>query len=376
DDFDAQMDLSQRAFGIYSEPEAASWRHAAGLRASQGLFLGAFVDGVPAGAAILHDMRQYWLGRPVTMAGVAGVKVAPEHRGRGIGRTLMTEALNLIAERGYLLSALYPATMPIYRSLGWELAGAKHRFSIPARSLRGFVEPDKSARGAGAGHQDVPIRRAGPADAATVIQVIGESHRAARDAGPLTWDEGPAAQWLGREGLFTYLAGDDGFAAYRWDGGDLWVERVHARTPETLRALWSVIASHSSTTDHVRGWTSPHDPFWWLTRERDATVSSRSMWMLRVVDAAAAVAARGFPPGFSASVPLEVHDQARPANSGHWQLAVAGGAGALTQNGSLPSPGRLILGPRGLAALYAGTPVATLRLSGLASGGTPETDAA
>jgi predicted acetyltransferase len=308
------------------------------------------------------------------MGGVASVKVAPEHRGRGIGRTLMTELLNLIAERGYPLSVLYPATMPIYRSLGWELAGGRHQFSVPARALRGLVEPDKAARGGGAGHQDVPVRRAGAADAATVIGVIADSHLTARDAGPLTWDEGPAAQWLGRADLYSYLAGDDGFAAYRWAGGDLWVERVHARTPETLRALWSVIASHSSTTDRVSGRTGPDDPFWWLTRERDATIIRRSMWMLRVVDAAAAIAARGFPPGVTASVPLEVYDQNRPANSGHWRLTVAGGKGTLTPNGGVPSPGTLALGPRGVAALYAGTPVAKLRLAGLASG-SPESDA-
>jgi predicted acetyltransferase len=339
------------------------------------MFLGAFIDGEPAGAAMLHDMRQFWLGRPVEMAGVASVKVAPEHRGRGIGRTLMTELLGVIAERGYPLSVLYPATTPIYRSLGWELTGAKHQFRIPSRSLRDFVQPDATARGAGAGHRDVPIRRATAADAATVIKVIGDSHRAARDAGPLTWDEGPAGQWLGRKDLYSYLAGDDGFAAYRWRGDDLWVERVHSRTPETLRALWSVIASHSSTTDHVRGWTSPSDPFWWLTRERDATIISRSMWMLRVVDAAAAVAARGFPPGLSVRAALEIHDQARPANSGHWQLTVADGTGTLTPNGGVPAPAALTLGPRGVAALYAGTPVPALRLAGLASGGTPAQDA-
>ena len=377
DDFDAQMDLSQRAFGIYSEQQATSWLHVARLRAGQGLFLGAFVDGAPAGAAMLHDMRQYWLGQPVKMGGVASVKVAPEHRGRGIGRTLMTELLNLIAERGYPLSALYPATMPIYRSLGWELAGARHSFSIPARALRGLIEPDKAARGGGAGHQDVPIRQAAPADVATVIGVMAASHLAARDAGPLTWDEGPAAQWLGRKDLYSYLAGDDGFAAYRWAaGGGLWVERVHARTPETLRALWSVIASHSSTTDEVNGLISPHDPFWWLTRERDATITRRSMWMLRVVDAPAAIAARGFPPPVSVSVPLEIHDQSRPANSGRWQLTVADGTGALIPNGGGSSPESLTLGPRGVAALYAGIPVARLRLAGLASGGTRESDAA
>jgi predicted acetyltransferase len=281
--------------------------------------------------------------------------------------------------------------MPIYRSLGWELAGARHQFSVPARSLSHLIEPDKAlfanpgladpglagtGRGAGASHADVPVRRATPADAATVIQVMADSHLSARDAGPLTWDEDSAGQWLGRENLYSYLAGDDGFAAYRWLGDDLWVERVHARTPETLRALWSVIASHGSTTDKVTGLIGPHDPFWWLTRERDATVIRRTLWMLRVVDAPAAIAARGFPPGISARVPLELHDASRPANSGDWRLTVTDGRGSLTPNDGGPAPARLTLGPRGLAALYGGTPVAALRLAGLASGGTPESDAA
>jgi predicted acetyltransferase len=374
DDFDAQLDLSQRAFGIYPEQRRSGWLHEARVRAGQGLFLGAFVDGVPAGAATVHDMRQYWLGQPVKMAGVAGVKVAPEHRGRGIGRALMTEMLRLVDERGYSLSALYPATMPIYRSLGWELAGAAHQFTVPARSLLMLRAPDEAAGGGGAAHRDVPVRRATPADAATVIKVVGDSHRAARAAGPMTRDESTTRQWLGREDLYSYLAGDDGFAAYQWNGDDLRVECVHASTPETLRALWSVIGSHCSTAGNVSGLIAPDDPFWWLTRERDATIVRRAMWMLRVVDAAAAIAARGFPPGASASVPLEIHDQARPANSGRWQLTVAGGSGTLTAGG-VSSSSPLNLGPRGVAALYAGTPVATLRLAGLASGGTPETDA-
>ena len=379
DDFDAQLDLGQRAFGVYPAEHRASWLYAARLRAGQGLFLGAFTGSTPVGAAMLHDMRQYWAGQAVGCAGVAAVKVAPEYRGRGIGRRLMTELLDLIAARGYPLSVLYPATMPIYRSLGWELAGAKHRFTVPARSLLALREPDEAARGGGADHRDVPIRRAALADAATIVGIIGENHRAARDCGPVTWDEGPAAEWLGRANLYTYLAGeaaDDGFAAYQWDGGDLWVERVHARSPQALRALWSVIASHSSTADNVTGLTAPADPFWWLTRERDATITRRSMWMLRVVDLPAAVAARGFPAAVRASVPLEIRDQARPGNTGSWQLTVTNGIGTLIPNGSVSPPDPLIMGPRGVAALYAGTPLATLRLAGLASGGTQEADAA
>ena len=168
------------------------------------------------------------------------------------------------------------------------------------------------------------------------------------------------------------------------------MERVHAVTQESLRALWSVIASHSSVARTVTALTAPNDPFWWLTAERDATITKRSMWMLRVVDGPAAIAARGFAPAVSVSVPLEVHDQARPANSGRWQLTVADGKGALIPDGPVStgaSPGDpqahsgkaaapLRLGARGLAALYAGTPVGALRLSGLASGGTPDDDAA
>jgi predicted acetyltransferase len=389
DDFDAQLDLGQRAFGNYSAQQRDSWLHVARLRASQGLFLGAFAGGVPAGAAMLHDMREYWLGSPVRCAGVASVKVAPEYRGMGIGRLLMTELLDLIAGRGYPLSVLFPATVPIYRSLGWELAGAKHEFTVPARSLRELQPPDP--QGAAGQAQAPRIMRAAPDDAARVIETIGRSHLAARDAGPVTWDEGPARQWLERPDLYAYLAegaqgaedGDsaeqaDGFAAYRWAGGDtreLWVERVHATTPQALRGLWQVIASNASVTRTVRGWTAPGDPFWWLTAERDATVSRRSMWMLRVVDVSAAIAARGFPPGVTVSVPLEINDKARPGNSGRWLLTVDGGKGKLIPNGGVSSQGSLTLGPRGVAALYAGISVATLRMSGLASGGAPESGA-
>lgn len=370
DDFEAQHDLGQRAFGLFSGERKASWLRDARRRAGQGLLLGAFAGAQLVASATVHDMRQYWLGSPVKLAGISGVMVAPEHRGRGIGKLLMTEVLNLAGGRGYPLSVLYPATMPIYRSLGWELAGGTHRFTIPARSLRALARPDEPAGGEGAAHRDVPVRRATEADAATVIALIGAAHRAARDAGPVTWDEGVFAEWLARSDRYCYLAGDDGFAAYRWDDSDLWVECVHARTPESLRALWSVIASHSSTAGDVTGRTAPDGPFWWLTYERDATVTRRSMWMLRVIDAAAAIEARGFPAGLSVRVPLEISDNTRPANTGRWQLTVTDGTGTLIRNDSGSSPSPLTLGPRGLAALYAGTPVTTLRLAGLASGGT------
>jgi len=176
------------------------------------------------------------------------------------------------------------------------------------------------------------------------------------------------------------------------------VERIVAASAVTYRALWSVLAGQSSTASTIRAKVAPDDPLRWLTREGDVRADHQWMWMLRVVDAPAAIAARGFPSSVSLSVPLVVADAARPSNSGRWRLEVAGGKGALAPDGdgaggrpltrsdgaggrpltrSDGAGGRpLTLGARGLAALYGGVPLATLRHAGLVAGGSPETDAA
>ena len=391
DDPDAQLDLSERAFGPGSGADRDRRVRSLSRLVTGGRYLGAFVGGSPAAGAAFQDMRQWWRGRSVPMAGVSSVKVAPEYRGRGIGRLLMTALLDEIAARGYLLSALFPATVPLYRSLGWELAGARDTAVIPARSLLRLVSPDA---GMVPGHQDpspAPVlRRAGPGDAAAVIAVLGRVHEAAGDCGPVTWDTDSAADWLADPGLYAYLA-EDGILAYRWHGGNegLFVERAEAVSGQTVRALWTQLGSHASIADTVYATTGPASAFWWLTRERDADMRHRSRWMLRVVDAPAAIAARGFPAATSLSVPLHITDDARPANSGRWQLSVAGGAGTLDPLGpgapagpagpdssAAPVGTTVTLGARGLAALYAGTPLVTLRQAGLAVGGRPADDAA
>jgi predicted acetyltransferase len=381
DDLDAQLDLTERSFGPISPAERDQRRQALADRIAQGQVFGAFFSDRPAGAALFHDMRQWWCGRAVPMAGVSGVNVAPEDRGRGVARRLMAALLTEVAARGYPLSALYPATMPLYRSLGWELAGAWDTAVIPARSLRDLVPPDPVIPAAGLGVSSAPprLRRAAPGDAEAVISVIGQVHEAARDCGPITWDAASVTQWLADPDLYAYLC-DDGFLIYRWHNGHraLFVEGAEAISAETQRAFWAHVGSHASVADQVYARVGPADPLWWLTRERDVGLEHHSRWMLRVVDAPAAIAARGFPSAVSVTVPLVIADDDRPANSGRWQLTVAEGQGTLdpvrppTAHAGPP----VTLGSRGLAALYAGTPLRSLRQVGLASGGPAEHDAA
>jgi predicted acetyltransferase len=379
-DWDQYHDLAARAFGAAEE---ALIRPGLEEIVADGRCLAAFDGDLLVGTALYHDMRQWWYGQPVPMAGVAGVKVAPEYRGQGIGRALMTALAELMTERGYPLAVLFPATMTIYRSLGWEIAGHLHEAVLPSRALGTLPRGDVKAAG---------VRRPGPDDAAEVIEVISRAHRDARDCGPVTWDEAVVRRWLTRPGWYAdrdryaYLA-RDGFLAYHWQDGHagIFVDRLVASTAEATAALWAVTASNSTVAETVRALVGPSDPLWWMLREQDANIAERQSWMLRLLDAPAAIAARGFP-ATDLAVPLQITDDLRPANSGRWDLTVRAGTGRLSRyrTGDVPAPAHppghagpaLDLGPRGLAALYAGTPVATLRRAGLATGGSPAADAA
>ena len=339
---------------------------------ADGRCLGVFDGGHLVGSALFFVMRQYWYGRAVPMAGVAGVAIAPEYRGRGVGRAIMTSLTGLMAERGYPLSVLYPATLVFYRSLGWEIAGQRYEITMPGRDL--FAPGQPGTR----------LRRAGPDDAAEVLEVVSRTHVQARDCGPVTYEESEIRRFLTAPGRYAdttryaYLA-DDGFIAYRWQhrNDEVFVEKAVAASAGTTRALWAVAGSHTSVAETVRAQVAPQDPFWWLQREQTATIAEREGWMLRLLDAPAAIAARGFP-AVDVEVPIEVTDDLLPANSGRWQLTVRAGTGALrpARSPTEPAGPPLALGARGLAALYGGTPLATLRRAGLATGGSPAADAA
>ncbi len=94
--------------------------------------------------------------------------------------------------------------------------------------------------------------------------------------------------------------------------------------------------------------------------------------MFRLVDAPAALAARGWPERVTGAVDLELHDAAAPWNAGRFRLELADGKARVTPGGS----GTVALGPGGLAALFAGALTPPLaRRAGLQSGGDERSDA-
>ncbi len=360
EDRDDLLDLRARAFGRLSAAERERVLPRLRRDFAEERVLGVYDGSRLIGSGRYYPMEQWWLGAAVPMAGVASVYVAPEERGRGVGARLAAAMVELIAERGMPLSVLYPSIVPVYRKAGYEVAGGSHWFAFDADALRAL------------GGDPVKIRRAGPKDAAEVVAVLRRVHAAARDAGPLDNGESHVRWDLEDPDVFAYLA-DDGFLSYHWndDQTELVVELAVAGSAQTARALWSVVGSGSSIAKTVRAHISPHDPILWLLRDRSIRQTWLSAWMLRLVDAPAAVAARGFPAGVSIEASLIVDDPLRPGNAGSWRLTVADGRGALDPANASSDAVRVDI--RGLAALYAGIPAATLSRAGLLDG--PDTRA-
>lgn len=262
---------------------------------------------------------------------------------------------------GYPLSALYPATVPVYRAVGYEFAGAEHKITVAAEAVRTM------ARGAA-----VETVRVSSSEAGVVLSIMNGLHEGSRDCGPIAWPEDEWVSELDDPAQFAYRA-DDGFLMYAWDGRDaMQATTLVGGSAETLRTLWAILGSGSSIVKTIKAVVSPHDPIRWLLPDHGLRVNEQVWWMLRLLDVRAAIEGRGFPPGTAVDVRLDLSDAELGHNAGRVRLIIADGSARLEPTRAAGSA--LQLGPNGLAALYAGTPLNTLRRSGLAIGGRAKED--
>lgn len=372
--------LLSHAFGS-PEPEAAEW-----MRRHEPKNVRLIRDGERMLASLfLIPMAQFFGGRSVPMVGVAGVAVSPEARGRGVATTLMRETIAELHRQGVPLSGLYPATQPLYRRAGYEMAGHRFRIVLKARSMQ-VREPagrDLVLRQAtGAWNGDGDHRR------------IREFYRAqaAHSHGAIDRTEFMWERIVNPRGNATKCFVVERVGQERGGGSEgaiegylyLWMERLagtntrlihitdmQASTPEAGRRLLGFIADHRSLNHEAEWFAGPVHPLLTLLGEQHYDIAKQDFWMLRIVDVPRALRARGYNPLTKARLDLHVEDDLIEANNGAWTLRVEEGrAGAeRCDTGGGGRGAALTLSARALAMLYGGllTPW-QMRSAGMLSG--------
>jgi len=359
-DLDQVWEIEREAFNADPSHQEhwRKWERAIGPERLEGLFeAGRLV----AMAGVLA-FGQWFGGRAIPMGGVRAVAVRPERRGRGYAARVVRAAIDAMHRRGETISVLFPQVTRPYRSLGWEIAGTVVYRQVPTRSLAQVATPD------------VTVQRAGERDHDAIRACYA---RVARENNG--WVDRPSGRWDWFFDRFSddhlYVADGDGYVLYRHlplpsnsppDGFNLMVLELVAATATAWRALWSLVAASAAIapTTYFRG--GGVDPLAMHLGAPDVTVLRERPWMLRMVDAPGAVAARGFPDDVGCVVPLEIADGVCPWNGGRFTLVVEKARGRLEPGG----PGAVRVGIGALSALFSGhATTSLLARAGLLEGG-------
>jgi predicted acetyltransferase len=256
----------------------------------------------------------------------------------------MRSLLHELHLRGTALSVLYPASRPLYRRVGYEMAGGRYEITLRPREI-----PLRE--------RDLSIRAARPEDVPAIGRLFARS--VARDYGPLDWGSAgwqrAMRTWRGPAYPRFVVAGEHGFEGYisymaaRKDH-TLTVFDFFASTPRGARRLLTFLCDHRSQIEEAKWAGRLDEPLLLMLQEDSHRVNKAGAWMLRIVDVPAALAQRGYARSVRATLHLDIRDDVIAANRGRWTLEVAGGRGRVTRGGR----GTIQVDVRGLAPLFSG----------------------
>jgi predicted acetyltransferase len=304
--------------------------------------------GSVVGGLLFLPMGQFFGGRRVSMTGIAGVGIDPTERGQGTATRLMHEAVRELHDTGAAVSALFPATVPLYRRAGYEIAGGLYRIRVSARAI-GVAERSLSMR---------PIERADTRAIERIYRKQAAQRNGWLDRSPYIWHRVHQSTKGGT--TFGFLvegdSGPEGYVYYRHEpaasqtGFHIWLADLASSTGAAARRLLAFLADHGSQARDVTWYGGVDDAFLALLPERGHEISLLEPWMLRIVDVARALTERGWPRHLDLRLELEVRDELLPANRGRFVVDIAGGVAEVRRGGR----GGLALDSRALAALYTG----------------------
>lgn len=313
------------------------------------------------GGLFLLPMGHFFGGRSVPMVGLAGVAVAPEHRGAGVGTALLRATIDELGRSGAALSTLFPATEQLYRSVGYEVAGSRHKLTARPADLA-VDERALAAR---------PVEAEDDRAIAALYREVAAASPGHLDRNPYMWarvrrgEPSPARGWVveGDAGLEGYV-----YLAERVIGRgryELEVTDVAARSVAGARRILALVRSHGTVAEGVEWHGGLGSPLLWPLAERRYRAELSDLWMVRLLDLSRALEARGYPAALEAELGLEVEDELLPQNRGRFLLSVRGGRAEVRAGGD----GALRADVRGLAALFTGYAApANLAARGLLAG--------
>jgi len=319
--------------------------------------------------------------RSVPMLGIAAVAVAPENRGKGYARRMMSACVMDAAQAGVPLLGLYASTQTLYRQVGFEQAGILCKHTVPLSRING-----RDLRTPGRGDWTVtPIGEGHMPAVRECYARFARLQNGMLDRGPYIWN---------RVRTFWGMP----YHGFAFSRGELAPTTPHTPTPTPIdayvfltqnrqpdgrqqlaltdlvfnsadsgRRVLAFLADYEMMGHDVLFNGGPTHPALFLLGQQRFTSTVYERWFLRIASLERAIKERTFPAGLSVELPLTIDDPIVEANRGPWTLQIHEGRGTAVRGG----PQRLGIHAdiRALASMFTGyKSAAELSLLGLVSG--------
>lgn len=276
---------------------------------------GLFEDGEQVAQFRLQHYELLFGERRVPMGGIAAVACLPLARGKGYVEALLQRGLEVMRERGEVLSVLHAFLVGLYRPMGWEFVGSARNYTLPLACLPRGLESDR-------------VRAAGPEDA-EALRALYEAE-AVRYRGmlvrPLSWWKDRLEQTTGFTHYF-FLHEDPKPSGYLYlqlrDPAQ--VRELVWKTPEAYAALLGVLRRHKAQIPQFNWNAPPDDPLWHYAAHWDLRVVNRPPFSGRVVDVPGSLALLQPAAGLTGECRVGITDGLAAWNDGCWAVRVEGG---------------------------------------------------
>lgn len=336
------------SFGMKPE-QAATWI----ASRPRGSFRRMTRGNATVGTVMQIPMGAFYGGRRIGLTGIAGVGVAPEARGRGIARRLMREVVRDLYEQGSPLSGLYSAMHPLYRGVGYEIAGSRCEVRLPLHLI-----PDTGVR---------PDAEAGTDADMPEVHDLARRY-AAYFPGHLDRTEYIWGRILNPRGLerkasvFLFRDGSGTLEAYaivtqvrpetNVHAQDLVISDMASITVAGWRRILALLRGFSSVVGEGQFFSGTVHPIFPLLEDRRFKITLNEFPMLRILRVGDALAQRGYSAVLRGEVTLRVEDEALPQNAGGWRIRWRDGNAEVEPCAGDSASARLHV--RDLAPLYSG----------------------
>jgi predicted acetyltransferase len=273
-------------------------------------------------------MEMYLNGAAIPFGAVSPVATAPEHRRKGHAGQMLRKSLELMRDRGQVISGLTTPHPALYRRYGWEIAADRRLYSFAPKDFVPTSRPTHRGSFEMLASKDWPL--------------LNEVHNAyvERHNGPFRRTE---REWTWYTlGLPWHPVSDivlwrdeagvaQGYALYNQpssgaDEGKVMLYELIALTGDAYKNLALFFATHDISRE-ILFWASPEDalPLLFSDAER-IEIRQRFTVMLRVCDFEGAMRVRpAARDDEAAEVTMRIEDSDAPWNEGVWRVGVAEG---------------------------------------------------